>query len=178
MKRIKIFTFLLIFMCCSVTVFAVKDKEVPPWMEDIKRNGKSTYLIPKGAKNKVIGSQIVVEPPNEYVARRLYEMEGYLERRFKKIEENQENSRKELEELKGAIEELEGLKETIKELKMFRGAVEEGGLKETVEDLMPLKKVVEKLEELEKVVEELKGLRGVIEGLEELKETVGELGEI
>ena len=135
MKKLKVVSFFLIFMCCSVAVFAVKAKDIPPWMEDIEKSGRSTYLVPKGAKRKVVGSQIIVEAPSEYVARRLYEMEGYLRRCFKKIEENQEKFQKELEELKKSIgkleednrfgQDLEELKSTIEELNEFKRVMEE-----------------------------------------------------
>jgi len=75
-------------------------------MEDIKVGGRSTYLVPKGAKREIIGSQIVVESPNEYVARRIYEIEQYLEERFTKIEKNQEELKKGLEELKKVLNEV------------------------------------------------------------------------
>lgn len=75
-------------------------------MEDIKVKGRSTYLIPKGAKREIIGSQVIVESPNEYVARRIYEIELYLEEQFTKIEEKQEELKKELEGLKKALNEI------------------------------------------------------------------------
>ena len=102
MKYLKIIIFLwFVFMSAAVLSAAkVKDKEPPPWMEDIKVRGRSTYLVPKGAKRETIGSQIVVEPPNEYVARRIYEIEQYLEERFTQLEKNQK-------ELKISLEELE-----------------------------------------------------------------------
>lgn len=107
MKKFQIFSFFVLFALYSVAALAAdKDKEPPPWMEDIKIRGRSTYLVPKGAKREVIGSQIVVEPPNEYVARRIYEMEQYLAERFKEIEEKQESLKKELEELKKVVEDL------------------------------------------------------------------------
>ena len=56
-----------------------KDKregEVPPWMENVDRGGGSTYLVPKGAKIEEVTSGFVkVEPPAEYVARQVYEMD-------------------------------------------------------------------------------------------------------
>lgn len=115
---------LLIFMCCSVSVFAVKDKEIPPWMEKVDESGRSTYLIPKGAKRKIVGSQVIVEPPNEYVARRLYEMEGYLENRFKEIEEKQEQFKKLLDELQEGINELEAKSDSANDLEELKKSVE------------------------------------------------------
>jgi len=125
MKKFKILGLSLIFICYAVVVFAVKDKEIPPWMEDVKVRGKSTYLVPKGAKREIIGSQVVIEVPNEYVARRLYEMEGYLEKRLGEISEKQEHFSKEFEELKKAVEKFEGFNEAVEELEELKGVVEE-----------------------------------------------------
>ena len=116
MKYLKIIIFLC-FVFLSVAVLSAaknKDKEPPPWMEDIKVKGRSTYLVPKGAKRKFIGSQVVVEPPNEYVARRLYEMEQDLEERFARIEKKQE-------ELKSALEEV---KKTLNKVKKNQNELE------------------------------------------------------
>lgn len=111
MKSLKIISFLCIILLCPVIIFAGGDKEKedgpPPWMEDIKVKGRrSTYLIPKGAKREIIGAQVIVESPNEYVARRIYEIERYLEEQFTEIEENQKALKKELEGLKKALSEV------------------------------------------------------------------------
>ena len=102
-----------------------KAREISPWMEDIDESGRSSYLIPKGAKRKVVGSQVIIEPPSEYVARRLYEIEEYLQRRFKTIEGRQEKFRKELEELKRSIGRLEKDNRFSQDLEALKGAVEE-----------------------------------------------------
>mgnify|MGYP001560795649 CR=1 FL=1 len=52
-----------------------KKEEVPPWMENADKTGNSTYLVPKNAKVERIAGQVVVEPPAEYVARQVYEMD-------------------------------------------------------------------------------------------------------
>ena len=102
MKYLKIITFLCVAFLSAAVLYAAKakDKELPPWMEDIKVKGRSTYLVPKGAKREFIGSQVVVEPPSEYVARRLYEMEQSLEERFAQIEKHQADLKSSLEELR------------------------------------------------------------------------------
>ncbi len=143
MKKLRILSFVLIFMCCAAIVFAVKAQEIPPWMEDIEASNRSTYLVPKGSRRKVIGSQIIVEPPNEYVARRLYEIERAFEKRFKVIEENQEKFRTEFEDLKQSITELKNdhrldqdlaeLKSAIEELSAFKRKMEDAFFKESVE---------------------------------------------
>jgi len=108
MKYLKIIIFLCIVLLSSAVLFAAKDKdkEPPPWMEDIKVKGRSTYLVPKGAKREIIGSQIIVESPNEYVARRFYEMEKSLEERFARIEKSQEEMKIVLEEIKNTLKKV------------------------------------------------------------------------
>lgn len=150
-------------MCCSVAVFAVKAKDIPPWMEDIEESGRSTYLVPKGAKRKVVGSQIIVEAPNEYVARRLYEMEGYLRRRFKTIEENQEKFHKELEELKKNIGKL---------MENNRLGVDMEELKSAIEELNEFKRVMEEVVFPEASVEKPDGSGETAEDSEEIVEEV------
>ena len=143
MKKLRVLSFVLIFICCAAIVFAVKAQEIPPWMEDIESSNRGTYLVPKGARRKVIGSQIIVEPSNEYVARRLYEIEGAFEKRFKMIEENQEKFQTEFEDLKQSITELKNnhwldqdlaeLKSAIEELSVFKRKMEDTFSKESVE---------------------------------------------
>lgn len=90
----------------SVTASFAATKDIPPWMEQIDDSGRSSYLVPKGAKRRIVGSQVLVEPPNEYVARRLYELEGYLERRFNEIEADQEQLKEDLTQIKDLIDDL------------------------------------------------------------------------
>jgi len=98
----------LILMALAVTIYAAndKDKVTPPWMEDVKVKGRSTYLVPKGAKRDIIGAQVVVEPPNEYVARRIYEMELYLDKQFASMEETHNKLQKEIDLLKEQVDQI------------------------------------------------------------------------
>ncbi len=119
---LKIKSYKVAFLFCisiliSSVIYAANDekKEIPPWMESVTVKGRSTYLVPKGAKREIIGAQVVVEPPNEYVARRFYEIEEYLEKRFKRIEEDQSDLKKEIEKLKEALSKI--TKEANEELK-------------------------------------------------------------
>ena len=91
MKNLKIISLIFVIILFSAILFAASDKEETPspWMENVLVNGRSTYLVPKGAKREIIGSQVIIESPNEYVARRIYEIEQYLQERFSKIEEEQ-----------------------------------------------------------------------------------------
>jgi prefoldin subunit 5 len=139
LKKKRIWGVGLVFMASAVIVFAADNKNIPPWMENIDNGGRSTYLIPKGAKRKVFGSQVIVETPNEYVARRLYEMEEYLNGQFAQIDEAQQELRKELEDLQKEVKrlaereqfvsDLEDLKRTVEELKEFKAAAEESRLR-------------------------------------------------
>lgn len=73
------------------------DEEVPPWMEKIDQDGGSTYLVPKGSKVEEVTSGFVkVEPPAEYVARQVFE----LEKRQAAMEKELQGIRNELEELR------------------------------------------------------------------------------
>ena len=105
MKNLKIISILGILFLFSAIIFAANDKkkEIPPWMEDVINNGRSTYLVPKGAKREIIGSHVIVEPPSEYVARRIYEIELYLAEKFAEIEKNQDEIKVKLQELKDAL---------------------------------------------------------------------------
>ncbi len=72
------------------------NEEIPPWMEKVDRGGGSTYLVPKGAKIKEVTSGFVkVEPPAEYVARQIYEMD-----------KRQAAMEKALKDIKSGLEEL------------------------------------------------------------------------
>jgi hypothetical protein len=95
---------ILVFYCGAV--FATKDKDIPPWMESVTVDGRSPYLVPKGATREMIGSQIIVESPNEFVARRLYEMEQYLEKRLSNIEKRQEDLEGEITSVKMRLRKL------------------------------------------------------------------------
>ena len=140
MKRFKVVSFFLIFMCCAVAVLAVKTKDIPPWMEDIEDSSRGSYLVPKGSKRKAVGSQIIVEPPSEYVARRIYEIEKRLEKRFATIEDNQSFLYEKFEEFRKSIHKLEKrdhsvqdlteIKRVIKELNEFKRLTEEAKLRE------------------------------------------------
>lgn len=106
MGTFKILGIILIGLCGAVVGFAqtqIEKQEVPAWMELISDGGaKGKYLIPKGAKVRQVGSQVIIETPSEYMARRFYEME----QRLKKIEDKQEALQKDLQIIKKGLEEL------------------------------------------------------------------------
>ena len=125
LKRKRILGLMAICMAFAVIVSAADNKDIPPWMESIDNGGRSTYLVPKGAKRRVFGSQVIVETPNEYVARRLYEMEEYLDGQFAQIDETQQEIRKELEGLQREVKRLGEQEQFVSDLEDFKNAVEE-----------------------------------------------------
>lgn len=78
---IGLFIFAIFVVCWGpVFVFAQvvldNEREIPPWMEKVDRGGGNTYLIPKGSKIEEVTTGFVkIEPPAEYVARQVYEMD-------------------------------------------------------------------------------------------------------
>lgn len=107
MKRFLLLAFVFVTIAYyGLICFANDKEEMPPWMENVTLNGRSTYLVPKGAKREIIGSQVVVEPPNEYTARRLYELQQFLDGRFAQIENWHQNITQETDALKKEIESL------------------------------------------------------------------------
>lgn len=80
-----------------------KDKEIPPWMDDLHIKGQGVYLVPKGAKvQRITSGHMFIEPPNEYAARRFFEVEEHLT----KVEQRQNDTQEQLEKLKKELAEL------------------------------------------------------------------------
>jgi len=148
-------SFLMIMIFLFGIAFAAEDKEdeIPPWMESVDVRGRSTYLVPRGATREIIGSQVIVEPPNVYVARQIYQMEKYLEENLAKIKEEQANLKKELETLKATFneleiqKELEGLKEMLNEMEQEKKMREAKELERLKETLNKMKMEIEKEKE-------------------------------
>ena len=81
-------------------VFAQANSDrIPKGMEAIKLGGSGEWIIPKGAKVRKVGAQLIVEGTKEYVSRRFEEMEE----RFAAVEKNQEMLQEEVETLKGML---------------------------------------------------------------------------
>lgn len=105
--------FLFLFLVLGESfLFAqpAKKEEIPPWMENVDKTGRSTYLVPKGAKVQKVGPTYVIETPNEYMARRFYE----LELRLDKMEQREEELDKKLESLQGQLADLNAALEDLK----------------------------------------------------------------
>jgi len=70
-------------------------------MEAIRLGGSAELIVPKGAKTRRVGAQIIVEGTKEYMSRRFSEME----KRLAAIEKRQENLIKEVKSLNNALKE-------------------------------------------------------------------------
>lgn len=100
MRRLKAFILALVFIFSAVIVFAqFSEEKVPKGMEVITIGGSGQLIVPKGAKTRMVGAQIIVEGTKEYMSRRFEEMEE----RFAKMEKNQEDIKKEVESLQDLI---------------------------------------------------------------------------
>ena len=102
MRGFKNFVFLpVIFLSWVIFVFVQNDSNlnIPQGMEAITVGGSGKVVVPKGAKAKKIGAQVIVEGTKEFMARKFDEME----QRFAKIEADQENLKKQLEVLQAKV---------------------------------------------------------------------------
>ena len=110
MKRWKIFILVFMFMVPLISVFAQNSvtQKIPIGMESVQIGADGHLIVPKGAKTRMVGAQIIVEGTKEYMSRRFFEMEE----RFERIEKNQEEIKKEMEALKDALKEKQGMVNT------------------------------------------------------------------
>ena len=80
MTQQKIYLVILALLFWGGIAFAQTEKrEIPEGMEEIQIGGSAKIIVPKGAKTRKVGAQIIVEGTKEYVARRFYELEVQLE---------------------------------------------------------------------------------------------------
>jgi hypothetical protein len=106
MARLKMVILLLAFLSSAIIVSAQgnNDPIIPEGMEAIPIGGGGGQLIvPKGAKTRQVGAQIIVEGTKEYMSRMVFEMD----QRLTKIEKSQEDLKKEVATLKDVIEKLQ-----------------------------------------------------------------------
>ena len=105
----------MVLLFLNFAVFAESVQKVPEGMEAIRIGGSAELIVPKGAKTRRVGAQIIVEGTKEYMSRRFSEME----KRLAAMEEGQKTLMKEIESLKNIIEKQEAEKtskaENIKE---------------------------------------------------------------
>ena len=104
MKMVCVITFSGILFLFAI--FAMADEEgekdsLPPGMEQIKLGG-SEYVVPIGARVSKRGDLIVVESANEYVARKIYEMQE----RLAEMEAREEEFSKQIEQINKTLTEI------------------------------------------------------------------------
>lgn len=107
MRHIKIF-FLILFLLASGSFVIAQDEpkqevmvnkadlKIPEGMEAIQIGGSAKLIVPKGAKTRKVGAQIIVEGTKEYMARRFAE----LDKRITELEKREELLKKEIDALK------------------------------------------------------------------------------
>ncbi|MDD5466056.1 MAG: hypothetical protein PHP73_06955 [Candidatus Omnitrophica bacterium] len=71
-------------------------QEPPSGMEIVTVGNGQQLVLPKGTKMRKIGAQLIIEDNAEYVAERIWN----LEKRVKKLEETNEELKKQVQELK------------------------------------------------------------------------------
>ncbi len=107
MKKITPFLLVFIFVLCASFIHAQENKDytieeegirLGPGMER-KRVGGINLRVPKGAEVYQDGPNVIMEELEEYIARKFKEMED----RIGKIEKNQEELNKEIKRLKEII---------------------------------------------------------------------------
>ena len=100
MNKRKMFIVAVILFSSVIIVFAQSNRiqNIPQGMEMIEINGEGggQLIVPKGAKTRKVGAQIIVEGTKEYMSRRFYEMEE----RLAKMEKAQGDLEKEVVALK------------------------------------------------------------------------------
>lgn len=99
MKSALFFCLVLAFFLSLATSAAEKKDEFDPWMTEINVTGAHKIQVPKDMRIKRTEGRIILEDYNEYLARRLYEMEerirnleAALQELLLKIEELQRSS--------------------------------------------------------------------------------------
>ena len=101
MKKLKISILIFIFSISAISAYGQSafNREVPQGMEAVQIGGSGWLIVPKGAKTRKVGAQIIVEGSKEYMSRRFFE----VEERLGKIEKNQDDIKKELDVLKDLV---------------------------------------------------------------------------
>ena len=104
---VHILLIIMVFFVSNMAEAKDAEKGTPPWMEDVLTGDRKIYLIPKGAKKEVFGSQVIVEATEEYVARRIYELELLMDERIKEADKKYEDLSNDIGELEQIIKRLE-----------------------------------------------------------------------
>ncbi|GEM_PF-254388 len=87
MKNKTILCFIFMLLVPAVVSLAEDEavSKIPQGMEEIQITGSAKLIVPKGAKTKKVGAQIIVEGTKEYMSRRFSEMDDQLKQIEKKI---------------------------------------------------------------------------------------------
>lgn len=107
MKRIYFIILMLLMFSCTAALcdqeYLNSGGEVPEGMEVITIGGGGQLIVPKGAKIKQVGAQVIVEGTKEYTARMVSELTA----RITQLEKSQQDLLQEISKLKQTIESLE-----------------------------------------------------------------------
>ena len=112
MKRFNTYILIFVFFFSGIAVFAQNEKkqEIPEGMEEIKIGGSAKLIVPKGAKTRKVGAQIIVEGTKEYMSRRFSEMTEQL----KRIEATQAELQEQLKTLEKTVKSIQEEENTEK----------------------------------------------------------------
>lgn len=99
--------FLIVTLLLSAAAAFAQDntptpKEIPVGMEEMRLGSGATLIVPKGAKIREVGSQVIVEGTKEYMSRKFYE----LKETQAKTEKTQTGFQEKLDALNGLIKEM------------------------------------------------------------------------
>lgn len=107
-KKCVIGIFVFVFYLSALALAQGDNKpKIPEGMEAVQIGGSAQLIVPKGAKTRKVGAQIIVEGTKEYMSRRFEE----TEQRFAKIEAFQEELKKEVQTLQEKLKEVSVKKE-------------------------------------------------------------------
>lgn len=104
MQKIVVYAAVFLVFCCRPCVAQTEgpSEETPAGMEKVQVGKGAEVVVPRGTKVSKKGDLIVLESANEYVARKMLEVEERLAR----IEQEQKALRQQLEELSATVEEM------------------------------------------------------------------------
>ncbi len=111
MKKLNFYIFIFAFLLWAIVVLAQEEKrevipqnkvnqQIPEGMEAVQIGGSAQLIVPKGAKTRKVGAQIIVEGTKEYMARQFSEMEN----RLTDLEKRLADAANEIEMLKKTLE--------------------------------------------------------------------------
>ncbi|MDP2654119.1 MAG: hypothetical protein Q8Q08_08825 [Candidatus Omnitrophota bacterium] len=78
MKKTNALILIFLFLVSGVYAQSALNQEIPEGMEAIQIGGSGWLIVPKGAKMRKVGAQIIVEGVREYMSRRFEETDDRL----------------------------------------------------------------------------------------------------